>query len=312
MEGTDRKILSGVFAAVPTPVQSDGRPDWDGLGPLLDRICATGIAGICVGGATGEYPCFDVEERIRILRNAGEYLAGRLPMICGIGAESFPRSLRLARAAEEAKAAAVLMPPPSYFSYRSADLREMLHEAASQIQIPVVFYHIPQFTNALQPADAISLVQSAKSVVGIKDSSGQKDTLKRFADAKHETDFLLMVGSDELLLDGLGWGADGVISGTCSLAPELVAGLYGAFRNGDAQRAADMQKVLQTLVNAMAELPVPWAIKIALEAQGFSMGCCSWPAGSELQSRMARFRRRFEEWLPMMQTCLSARSASDT
>src|SRR2546430_16672839 len=82
-------ILTGIFAALPTPQLDDGRPDVAALSPLLDLLINAGVAGCCVGGVTGEYACFTVEERIRVLRHVSSRVAASKPLICGIGAENF-------------------------------------------------------------------------------------------------------------------------------------------------------------------------------------------------------------------------------
>jgi dihydrodipicolinate synthase/N-acetylneuraminate lyase len=298
-------VLSGVFAALPTPVQNDGRPDLDAVTPMLDRLVASGIAGLCVGGATGEYASFDIDDRIRLLRHVGRYVAGRMPWLCGIGAETWLQTQRIADAARQAGAAAALLPPPSYFSYPSEDLREILSQVASQIPLPAILYHIPQFTNALKPADAISIVRSVEHVVGIKDSSGDLNTLAEFSRAREETGFALMVGSDDLMLRGLQLGANGAISGCCSAAPQLVNDIYHAFKSGNGNRARELQSILQSFIDAFADLPAPWGIKIVLDAEGFPMGCSSWPAGPGLQSRIDKLRLWYKEWRAEIQPRLS-------
>lgn len=289
-------VFSGVFAAIPTPVNRDGNADIRALNPLLDMLVRAGVDGICAGGATGEYPCFDVGERIEIFKHIGEYLAGRAPLICGVGSENWRQIPKMAEAAREAGATAVLLPPPSFFDYHSTDLKDLLRAAALECPLPVMLYHIPRFTKALQPADLIELVRSTENIVGIKDSSGDRETLIGLARAKQEQDFILMVGSDDLALAGLELKADGLISGLCSAAPGLVLSLHRAFSRGERPQAEELQETLQALINAISDLPSSWAIKIALEVQGLSMGVSSELAGPGLRNKMEKFRRWFDEW----------------
>jgi dihydrodipicolinate synthase/N-acetylneuraminate lyase len=294
MRARDR--LSGIFAALPTPVLGDGCADVNALSPLLDQLLGAGVAGVCVGGATGEYPCFEVVERMRIVGHISAYLAGRKPLICGIGSESWRQILDMAEVAHEAGAAAVLLPPPSFFQYRAADLKELFRQVALACRVPVLLYHIPKFTKGLQPPDLIDLVRSEENIVGIKDSSGERETLTQFSRAKQEREYVLFVGSDDLLLAGLELNADGAISGVCSVLPQLVLGLYHAFNNAESVRAADLQALLQSFVSASSDLPAAWPIKIALEAQGFPMGCSSCVAGPGLKDNIEKFRQWFVEW----------------
>ena len=55
--------MTGLFAAVATPVHDDGALDVAAFDRLVDFLVAAGVDGICVGGATGEYPHYENAER---------------------------------------------------------------------------------------------------------------------------------------------------------------------------------------------------------------------------------------------------------
>jgi dihydrodipicolinate synthase/N-acetylneuraminate lyase len=215
----------------------------------------------------------------------------------------------MAEVAKDLGAIAVLLPPPSYFHFDTLDLPEMIQQVAESLPLPVLLYHLPQFTNNLGASEALDLVRSAGNIVGIKDSSGHRETLEEFAAAKHTRDFILMAGSDDLFLVALELSADGGISGLSCVFPELMLGVYHAFREGDLQRAAALQSLVQELATAVAQLPTPWGIKIALEAQGFHTGSLSWPLSSRLAARAVRFRQWFEKWAPLARERLSDSSS---
>jgi len=302
-------LLSGVYTALPTPLGDNGRPDAGSLDPLLDSLLASGTTGFCVGGATGEYALYDVEGRLRLFRHVAHRIADRVPLVLGIGAEHSRQVLRMAEVAKDLGAIAVLLPPPSYFHFDTLDLPEMIQQVAESLPLPVLLYHLPQFTNNLGASEALDLVCSAGNIVGIKDSSGHRETLEEFAAAKHTRDFILMAGSDDLFLVALELSADGGISGLSCVFPELMLGVYHAFREGDLQRAAALQSLVQELATAVAQLPTPWGIKIALEAQGFHTGSLSWPLSSRLAARAVRFRQWFEKWAPLARERLSDSSS---
>jgi len=302
-------LLSSVYTALPTPLGDNGRPDAALLDPLLEVLLASGITGFCVGGATGEYALHDVEDRLRLFRHVAHRIANRVPVVLGIGAEHSRQVLRMAEVAKDLGAIAVLLPPPSYFHFDALDLPEMIQQVAESLPLPVLLYHLPQFANNLGASEALALVRSVGNIVGIKDSSGHRETLEQFAAAKQKTDLILMAGSDDLFLVAFELSADGSISGLSCIFPELMLGVYHAFREGDSQRAAALQSLVQELATAVAELPTPWGIKIALEAQGFHTGSLSWPLSSRLAARAVRFRQWFEKWTPLARERLSDSSS---
>ena len=54
---------SRLFAALPTPGR-DGHPDLATFGRIVEFVIGAGVDGIRIGGATGEYPHFDVADCI--------------------------------------------------------------------------------------------------------------------------------------------------------------------------------------------------------------------------------------------------------
>ena len=64
-------LLEGVFAAIPTPFQPDGRPHWHHMERNVERYCRAPLAGLVVLGSTGEAVMLNDEETREALRVAG-------------------------------------------------------------------------------------------------------------------------------------------------------------------------------------------------------------------------------------------------
>jgi dihydrodipicolinate synthase/N-acetylneuraminate lyase len=302
--------LSGVYVALPTPFGDQGRPEAGGLDPLLDDLLASGITGFCLGGVTGEYAVCDVEDRLQLFRHVARRVAQRVPLIFGVSAEHSRQVRRMAEVAADLGAVAVLLAPPAYFYFQPPDLAEIIPQVARNLPLPVLLYHIPQFASDLGIAGILQLVQAEGNIVGIKDSSGRRTTLKQLAAAKHATDFTLMNGSDDLFLTGLKLGADGCISGLSCIFPELILGIYRAFQERDDQRAAPLQQLVQDLATAAGELPTPWAVKIALRVEGYPLDSLTWPLSARLAARAEEFRQWFQKWAPLARERMPASNSS--
>jgi len=63
-----RTAVAGLFAATATPINASGDPDLATFDRLVDFLVGAGVDGIVVGGATAEYPQFDLEERRALIR----------------------------------------------------------------------------------------------------------------------------------------------------------------------------------------------------------------------------------------------------
>ena len=54
--------MNGVIAAVATPIGADGRLHVGTFERLIDMLIESGVDGVCLGGATSEYPSVGVDE----------------------------------------------------------------------------------------------------------------------------------------------------------------------------------------------------------------------------------------------------------
>ncbi len=68
-----------------TPFTSDFKVDFNSLGKLIDAIIAGGVEYLVTLGTTGETPTLDKQEKIDIVNYTFEKVAGRVPVVVGIG-----------------------------------------------------------------------------------------------------------------------------------------------------------------------------------------------------------------------------------
>lgn len=300
-EVTDSQLPTlpkGIFAALPTPCREDGTPYIECLDPLVDSLAGTGLTGICIGGATGEYLAYSLDERARMLDHLATRTRSRMPIIFGVGGESYRQVSWLIQTASGSGASSLLLPAPAYFRYDSNDLTEMVSCAAAASRLPVLLYLIPQFNGEISIEDALGLIKTAPNIAGVKDSSGHRASLLSLAEAKRRIPFSWFSGSDDVLLDALIHGADGAISGVASACPELVLGIYRTHEQGQMDEARQLQMYLNEFIIAIGEFPVPWGIRWAIEARGFSIGPPIWPVSARREAQAKAFQNWFASWWP--------------
>lgn len=300
--------LSGVFAALPTPYGVDGSPAIEALYPILDFLLGKRLPGLCIGGVTGEYAACSVEERTLLFRTVARRVDGRANLILGVGGEHSGHVLRLARAGADCGAVAVLLPPPSFLRFDAGDLMNFLQQVGSELPLPVLLYNIPQFTRELGMQNILRLIRSVPNIVGVKDSSGLLLNLSLIREAKATTPMVFFIGSDELLLEAFEHGANGAISGTASACPELILGVYEAFRSGKKEKARALQILVEEFLTRIRVFPPPWAIKLALQARGIQTGSLGWPMGKRLCLKGEEFQEWFSGWIAACELA-SARAA---
>jgi 4-hydroxy-tetrahydrodipicolinate synthase len=292
--------VAGLFAAVPTPVLADGGVDLVTLDRLIDFMVGAGVSGICIGGATGEYPHFETADRLAVVQRAAARLPRDRALLVGIGAPSMRLVVEMGEAAIAAGSRALLLPMPMFFRYEQQDLEAFCAHASRSLRAPCLLYNLPAFTNALEPATIVSLLKSETFLVGIKDSSGDEDNLAALALARTKAaqPWSLLVGDDRLLLAGLQSGWDGAISGVAAMCPELLVALHQSFLDGKRDHAERLQALLQELLSQMMRFPTPWAIRIGLAARGYSTGPLPLPSSARRQQQIATFTTWLQDWLP--------------
>ncbi len=292
----DSTRLSGLFAAVVTPTHDDGRLDLGTFDRLVDLAVESGASGICIAGATGEYPHFEVEDRKRTIRQA----AGRLPrergLLVGIGAPSMGLSIELGEAAMAAGSRALLLPMPMFFRYEQQDLEAFCAHVSGTLRAPCLLYNLPGFTNGLDRETMIGLLRKEEFLVGVKDSSGEIANVAALSRARGDLPWSLLVGDDHLLRDGLLAGWDGGISGVAAFCPELLVAIYRAFTDGRLEDTARLQNLLDELISRIAPFPTPWGIKIGLAARGIETGPLPVPLTPARRQQIAEFTAWFQEW----------------
>lgn len=265
--------LAGVHLPVPTPFDPDsGEVDGSAFLSNLRVWFGHSIAGVVVGGSTGEAPLLDAAELERLVAWAREAAEGRT-VTAGTGAESTRETIRLCQAAAGRGADAVLVRPPAY--YRDAMTPEVLrlhYEAvADGSPVPLVLYHIPKFVPVELLPELVGALAHHQNVIGIKDSSGDVRNLGALADAC-EGHAEVLVGAGTLLYAGLEVGAAGGVVAVGCVAPAQACAVYDAWSDGDPVRAGAMQERIGPLHRVVvARLGVP-GVKHALDRLGMAGG----------------------------------------
>ncbi len=297
MNQTGRGAIAGLFAAVVTPIHDDGRIDFSTFDRVVDFLVEAGASGICIAGATGEYPHFETAERKAVIHRAAQRLPPDCALLVGIGAPSMRHVVELGETAMKAGSKALLLPMPMFFRYQQEDLEAFCSHVSRALRAPCLLYNLPDFTNGLAPATVLHLLKDEEFIVGIKDSSGHTENLAAFAEARDGEPWTLLVGDDRLLRQGLQAGWDGGISGVAGFCPELLVGLYRSFVEGRPDETARLEGLLDELISQLAPFPTPWGIRIGLAARGIDTGPLPLPVTSTRKQQIAAFHAWLPPWL---------------
>ncbi|GJE36241.1 dihydrodipicolinate synthase family protein [Methylobacterium persicinum] len=139
--------FTGLSAFPITPCDAQGRLDADGLRRLLAPLVEAGVDSIGLLGSTGTYAYLTREERRRAVSVAAEAVAGRVPLLVGVGALRTDEAVRLAQDAKAAGAAAGLLAPMSYTPLTEVEVFAHFATVAEEGGLPLVIYDNPATTH---------------------------------------------------------------------------------------------------------------------------------------------------------------------
>ena len=266
--------LDGVFLPVSTPFHpGTGDVDFDAFASNISAWCEHPIAGLVVGGSTGEQPLLDEDELLELVARGARSRRDGMALIAGTGAESTRGTMRLCELAAREGADAVLVKPPAYYRGRMSPeaIRTYFVTVADASPIPVILYHVPKFVPVdIVPELAGDLVRH-RNIVGIKDSSGDMHNLGAVCEAVDDQG-AVVVGAGTLLYPGLEIGARGGIIAVGLLAPGAACELYRTFVAGRSAEAGRLQERIGPLhKKVVAGTGVP-GVKHGLDLLGLAGG----------------------------------------
>src|SRR5829696_5115033 len=265
-------MFSGLMPAMVTPFDERGEVDLRATEAVVERFIEAGVSGISPLGSTGEFSHLLGDERKRLVEEVVRIVAGRVPLVVGVGAAGTKEMVELARHAESAGADAVLVVSPFYWKIGEEALFKHFATVAESVGIPVVIYNLPMLTGIdLSPSLIARIAAECPNVSGLKDTVTEYlHTVGVLREVKRvRPDFSVLAGWEDLILPSIIAGADGSICAFANVAPELFVNLVRSAQDGDLERAAELHRRVLSLVTlgAYSDPPIS-AIKLAMGKLG--------------------------------------------
>ena len=257
--------LTGCGTALITPFKN-GAVDYDAFAALVDRQVEAGIDFLVPLGTTGETPCLEDDERIKVLLVAKEHSKG-LPVVVGGGTNSLNHTIRSMQMLDPYGVDAFLIVVPYYNKPTQEGQYQYFKAVAESTDKPIVLYNVPGRTGANMSAETTLRLAEIDNIVAVKEASGNRTQIDEILRNAPE-DFMVLSGNDDDTLWMMQNGGAGIISVASNVAPKHMADFIAAIREGDMAKAEEMNRILTPLfTNCFVESnPIP--AKAALHAMG--------------------------------------------
>lgn len=259
------KNFSGCGTALITPFRN-GEVDYAAFAGLVERQVKGGMDFLVPLGTTGETPCLEDDERIKVLQTAKEN-AGGLPILVGGGTNSLKHTVRSMQMLDPYGVDAFLIVVPYYNKPTQEGQYQYFKAVAESTDKPIVLYNVPGRTGANMTAETTLRLAEIKNIIAVKEASGNRPQIEEIL-RNAPADFAVLSGNDDDTIWMMRQGGAGIISVASNIAPELMASFVGAMKQGQWDMAEELNERLTPLFkNCFVESnPIP--AKAALAAMG--------------------------------------------
>ena len=135
--------FEGIYTPIITPFNDSGEIDWDMYAEVIDWQIENGVAGIIVGGSTGEFYALSKEERIQQFKFAADRINNQVEFMAGVNDIRVDECLEISSAAVDAGAKSLLVAAPPYSLPSEEELASHVLEIANKTGLPIMLYNYP-------------------------------------------------------------------------------------------------------------------------------------------------------------------------
>ena len=198
--------------ALITPFNEDGSVDYKALVRLVEYQLQNGTDFLCVLGTTAETPTLTSEEKKKIKETVIERVAGRIPILLGIGSNCTQTVVDTLKNDDLTGVDAVLVAVPYYNKPSQEGIYQHYKAIAEASKLPIVLYNVPGRTGVNMTAETtLRLARDFDNIVAIKEASGNITQMDDIIKNK-PANFDVISGDDGITFPLITLGAVGVIS----------------------------------------------------------------------------------------------------
>ena len=257
--------MKGLGTALITPFMEDGTIDFQSLSAMIEHQVNGGVDYLVIMGTTSEAPTITHEEQDQIIAHVVKQVAGRVPLVLGVGGNSTAAVVqRLEELSERLLTdfAAILSVTPYYNRPQQEGLYLHFCAVAEASPVPVILYNVPKRTGVNLLPETTRRIYDAhpQKIMGIKEACG---SIEQFTETVNLSngDFSVISGDDDLAYEMMKAGGDGLISVASNAWPKEMKQIV-------AEKDAMMQQRLSHLIHLLFVEGNPSGIKTVLTEMG--------------------------------------------
>ena len=235
-----RSFWQGVLPAITTPFLEDGSVDHVFLASHVDQLMQAGCTGIVPLGSLGETATLGLDEKRAVLDTVIRAVAGRGAVVPGVAALATADAVAFARMAKSAGCSGLMVLPPYVYSTDWREMRAHVASIMAATDLPCMLYNNPlAYKTDFTAPQMQELAAQHTNFVAVKESSAD---VRRIAAIKALLGDRLhiLIGVDDLIVEGVAAGATGWIAGLVNAFPRESVVLFELARAGRMAEAAPL------------------------------------------------------------------------
>jgi 4-hydroxy-tetrahydrodipicolinate synthase len=222
----------GVIPAITTPFRPDLSVDADLVVKQVDALVRAGCAGIVALGSLGEGGSLSFDEKKAVLRLCREALAGRATLVAGVAALTTAEAVRLAELGAETGCDGLMVLPPYVYRGDWRETGEHFSAVIRETPLPCMLYNNPiAYGTDVLPEQMVELALSLPNLEAVKESSADVRRVSALRALLGDR-LSILVGVDDLVLEGVQAGAVGWIAGLADALPAESVRLFDLAASG--------------------------------------------------------------------------------
>lgn len=259
--------LKGVGVALVTPLTHEGKIDYPAFEKLINHTIEGNVDFLVVQGTTGESATLNAQQKQNLLSQAVTIINGRVPVVYGHGGNNTHALIEGYKSLDLTGVSAILCVSPYYNKPSQEGVIAHFTALNDAFDLPIILYNVPGRTGSNMTPETSLTLAKLDNIIGIKEASGDLGQMNQLIKNRPEG-FLVWSGDDDLVLQQMAMGADGVISVIANSFPREFTALIHSAAKGDFESARKYHYQLMDIIPLLFEEGNPGGVKAVLKMIG--------------------------------------------
>lgn len=212
----------GVVPPVVTPLLGDETLDVQAFQKVINKLVKGKVAALFLCGTAGVGPALTDEVYQQVLTEAMNSASKEMPLLAGVLDSSTARAIHRLRLAEEIGYKYAVMSVPYFFAPRNdSEILAHFEACAKATSMQIIAYNLPQYTRCNIPVNVFLDMFNAGWIVGIKESSGDKEFFTELCVKGQGSGLPIFQGNRPEFSELAELKAAGIVPVPANLRPEL-------------------------------------------------------------------------------------------